>query len=1024
MMSSHVVEVPNWQTSMTIGFQQLLQNGDLCDVTLEGNDGMDIRCHSVVLAAASPYFRNTLVWTREDFHIKIGSISSSTWKCIVEFVYCGRIVFESQNAMEIMMITKKLGLVALHTAIQQYFRKFGLTEEFASREPRAIERETIQTGNEIITTQTIVTQQGFQGREKLPVTDMAMAPSAMPPPFSTATGTMQMKIASTESMAPTANDVETNTQSQVTDATGEIEVGGQPDQQSFFEGLGLQAQKGSAESSPNDHEPQVRQSKRIVNSGKKRNFRELDGRRQSNQSNASHASPIETKAKEPIPSNDQMDELIDGEEIDFDNLDGRRVLFTCKFCYRVFPNRSLLCKHKAKWHAKSKTKGKKAHKTFWCKLCNISFRAPSALFKHKKDFHPEIINRRKATEDFGDADMKDVKDGEGDDTSGPITELSEVMPKQFTCKVCDEIYPDRHSLYQHKLDEHYVKEQSGRPKGMKYTPTKKTNTAKPRGAVFKCKKCFKAFTNPGSLRWHKCPVVSNPLPEGVTPILPPSNASKEGVISNGDLPITGDEGITPIKTKAELTDKDTGDLPLDLSTKNPGSGMSYRCDECQKVFSSLVLVRWHKMRCTSGRPPMDEHGVVKDGTNNGPACHVCQKVFKTTGYLQWHLNRRHGIRLNSSTPPKDTGSPEGGKSHLLECHICYKTYANKHFLKEHIQSVHEGSVDHKCHYCHKSFSRRYYLAHHIKKVHEGYKPLRCTVCKKAFITKTRLVRHMKKFHDIQITVEEIVHSDDGKSTVKPKPKSKPKPSKHKAKHKSVSILNGGQGAYRCDQCPRRFTMPPHLARHVKATHSPAVIFSCETCSQQFNKEKLLLAHMDKEHADNDDEYISETDMKSSAMPGLVRHSNMDTMGGAQFEREEAFPSNSTESVNDFICGICRCCFSTETDLREHVKMAHENVQSEEEGGSPSKTVVECPHCGKRLSSRTILAQHIRTVHEGVKNYECNICQKKFSQKHHLARHVFLHGGVRPFECKVCNKRFITNYSLVMHIKMSHKASVN
>lgn len=40
-----------------------------------------------------------------------------------------------------------------------------------------------------------------------------------------------------------------------------------------------------------------------------------------------------------------------------------------------------------------------------------------------------------------------------------------------------------------------------------------------------------------------------------------------------------------------------------------------------------------------------------------------------------------------------------------------------------------------------------------------------------------------------------------------------------------------------------------------------------------------------------------------------------------------------------------------------------------------------------------------------KPFKCETCDKQFSRKDHLNRHVFIHSGTKPFQCEICSKLF-------------------
>uniref|UniRef100_A0A3Q3E9B0 C2H2-type domain-containing protein n=1 Tax=Labrus bergylta TaxID=56723 RepID=A0A3Q3E9B0_9LABR len=52
---------------------------------------------------------------------------------------------------------------------------------------------------------------------------------------------------------------------------------------------------------------------------------------------------------------------------------------------------------------------------------------------------------------------------------------------------------------------------------------------------------------------------------------------------------------------------------------------------------------------------------------------------------------------------------------------------------------------------------------------------------------------------------------------------------------------------------------------------------------------------------------------------------------------------------------------------------------------------------------TSLTRHM-AQHRGEKPYSCHECDRRFSQKTHLTKHMLRHGE-KPFSCSVCDQRF-------------------
>ena len=68
---------------------------------------------------------------------------------------------------------------------------------------------------------------------------------------------------------------------------------------------------------------------------------------------------------------------------------------------------------------------------------------------------------------------------------------------------------------------------------------------------------------------------------------------------------------------------------------------------------------------------------------------------------------------------------------------------------------------------------------------------------------------------------------------------------------------------------------------------------------------------------------------------------------------------------------------------------------------------KCESCDKSFSQRGDLKKHIHTVHKGHKDHKCESCGKSFSDAGQLKRHIqLIHEGLRNYKCMSCGK-FLT-----------------
>ncbi|KAK7078024.1 hypothetical protein SK128_021516 [Halocaridina rubra] len=153
-----------------------------------------------------------------------------------------------------------------------------------------------------------------------------------------------------------------------------------------------------------------------------------------------------------------------------------------------------------------------------------------------------------------------------------------------------------------------------------------------------------------------------------------------------------------------------------------------------------------------------------------------------------------------------------------------------------------------------------------------------------------------------------------------------------------------------------------------------------------------------------------------------------------FTTSESLVEHEISNVcnESLVCNICDKVFPTIGKLKSHKRGVHTTERSH-----------ECPLCQRLFSDKSNLGRHIQR-HNGERSYVCSICGKTFTtnsnlsthlkvhsareplmcvlcnntflSKHGLKKHMMTHSGERPFQCEICDASFKENYSLKTHMK--------
>ncbi|XP_059203371.1 oocyte zinc finger protein XlCOF6.1-like [Centropristis striata] len=76
----------------------------------------------------------------------------------------------------------------------------------------------------------------------------------------------------------------------------------------------------------------------------------------------------------------------------------------------------------------------------------------------------------------------------------------------------------------------------------------------------------------------------------------------------------------------------------------------------------------------------------------------------------------------------------------------------------------------------------------------------------------------------------------------------------------------------------------------------------------------------------------------------------------------------------------------------------------------------CSECNKTFSQKNTMKRHM-SIHTVEKPFHCSVCKKGFKKVTYLPLHMKIHTGELPFSCSVCGRGFVLRGSLTEHMKI-------
>ncbi|XP_045472287.1 zinc finger X-chromosomal protein-like [Harmonia axyridis] len=417
---------------------------------------------------------------------------------------------------------------------------------------------------------------------------------------------------------------------------------------------------------------------------------------------------------------------------------------------------------------------------------------------------------------------------------------------------------------------------------------------------------------------------------------------------------------------------------------------------------------------------------------DGIRCSICRREMDGKVELADHMERhrcqydrdRYQCNLCSYSSKKLTNVSQHTEIHYkpekmrFECENCDFSTTNQTLYKKHLHT-HRSSRSTKCPVCLAVFQSMTARRNHLLKYKNGPDPnkYQCPECSYRTIKFNNFKQHMV-VHRNEYEIEMF------QCTYCPfKSKRKTDLRQHIiVKHKTDEEVH----LFKCDFCSYESRRGNHLTSHMKNRHQREIImkkcglcsyktvsqvliekhcnihskipeqfFLCTSCGSGFLSPKLLEAHMETSHLndeqDSGDDLIAEHVPKIEPFDEDLGYSV--ELHKIRIEDDEGyFIDEDIDTV--YCCQFPQCEFNctVERDAKIHKTISH-NKRGDDN---------RCPECTFHTTSRYLYLDHLK-VHkidiEHLKPHLCHICGTRWIRQGDLTRHLSAHWGNDAYQKK-------------------------
>ena len=296
--------------------------------------------------------------------------------------------------------------------------------------------------------------------------------------------------------------------------------------------------------------------------------------------------------------------------------------------------------------------------------------------------------------------------------------------------------------------------------------------------------------------------------------------------------------------------------------------------------------------------------------------------------------------------------------------------------------------------CDEVFENSSQLRFHSKN-HKDHKPFTCNFCSATFTQKSNLKAHIRS------------HTGE-----RPYPCTECSAAFAQMSNLKTHLkIHSGEKPHVCGTCSAAFSQASNLKSH-ELIHTGDRPHVCDVCDAAFVQSSHLRNHL-RTHGDERPYSCLECDAK------FKQHSNLKTH------------QKIHSGIKPFSCDMCDASFAQKSNLKTHILKIHpqnlpfgsfcfEKIKSKR-GRKKKPTGIksyECEECNAKFTVFSNLKIHKR-LHSSEKSFACSNCDAKFAQKSNLKAHELIHSSIKPFNCPQCPSAFKQKSNMKTHLKKIH-----